>query len=385
MHSSQASVILVVEDDPNVRTAVCGLLESFGYSVRVAGDGREALLELEHGTPDLILSDIRMPHMDGFGLLKAVRESPAWFNIPFVIVSGQGDSADRRMGMRLGADDYVTKPYEPSDLEAAIGVRLDRSRKLRATEVRHQDFLLKTLPHELRTPLTGIMGYSELLVAAADEGGTLTNAELREYGEGIKISGERLFKIVKSFLLWAEIEAARFRGSGGAYTMQQEQVSRSDLVSICRIIGTSYGRPSDAVVKDFEGVTVAVAVRGVSAVVGALIENAYKHSLPGQPVEVSCLITASTATLIIRDHGRGMSREQIARLGLFRQFDRARHEQQGLGLGLAVAASFAEVSKGQLELFPEERGLSARLTLPRFTEATTAASVLRPQGNIPPV
>lgn len=361
---STASSILVVEDDPHVRAVVCGLLESFGYTAAAAENGQEALAALSHGAPDLILSDIRMPGMDGFALLKAVRESAVTFNTPFVIVSAQSDTADIRMGMALGADDYVTKPYNPGDLHATLSARLERARRLQGAEQRQRDFLLRTLPHELRTPLTGIIGYSDLMVSAAKHGLDLSREELQEYGEGILVSGERLLKIVQSILLWGQIEAAR--GAGGAHKVYRESILQHELAKICQTQGQLYGRPADGKVSAFPDVEVAVTVPGFITVATDLIENAYKHSLPGQSVEIACTTTATTATLTVRDHGRGMNREEIARVGLFRQFERTKHEQQGLGLGLAIAASFAEVSGGRLDLEPEDRGLSARLTLPRF-------------------
>ncbi len=365
--------ILVVEDDPAVREVVGGVLESYGYRVTSAANGQEALTALGNGRPDLILSDVRMPQLDGFGLLKAVRENPRWFNTPFVIVSGKTQTSDVRMGMTLGADDYVTKPYEPENLHRTLEVRLERARKLRRVEKRQQEFLLRTLPHELRTPLTGILGYSELMVAAADLGAGLSNEELKEYGEGIKLSGERLYSVVKNFLLWAQIEGTRSLAGGNLLQMHKEYISKSGLQSVCQTLGSAYGRLNDFRILDFDDVAISVAVPGFITIAQQLIDNAFKYSLPGQRVHVSCEITASMATLVVRDYGRGMSQEDIAKVDVFRQFNRLKNEQQGLGLGLALAASFAEVSGGSLELRPEAQGVTARLSLPRCVAIAPAA------------
>ena len=94
-----------------MRTIAEGILSSFGFAVTAVSDGSEALAALDAARPDVILSDIRMPVIDGFQLLQRIRSDPISSNIPFIIVSAKAERADVRMGMSLGADDYVIKPY----------------------------------------------------------------------------------------------------------------------------------------------------------------------------------------------------------------------------------------------------------------------------------
>src|ERR1035438_7501386 len=111
MTMSEAPIrVMLVEDEPDVRTVAEGILCSFGYAVTAVANGAEALEAMEVAQPDLILSDIRMPIIDGFQLLQKIRADPVWHQTPFIILSAKAESADLRMGMSLGADDYVTKP-----------------------------------------------------------------------------------------------------------------------------------------------------------------------------------------------------------------------------------------------------------------------------------
>jgi len=118
--------VLLVEDEPDVRSVAEAILHTFGYTVTAVANGAEALDAMDEAQPDLILSDIRMPVFDGFQLLQRIRADPVWNQTPFIILSAKAESADLRMGMSLGADDYVTKPYSSRELLARIRAILRR-------------------------------------------------------------------------------------------------------------------------------------------------------------------------------------------------------------------------------------------------------------------
>ena len=116
--------ILVVEDDAQILEILTILLREQGYHVVRARDGQTALSQVKNTRPDLIVSDVRMPGMDGFTLCEHVRADPAFAHVPFIFLTARDEKADRRRGMVLGADDYLTKPFEPEDLLLAIDARL---------------------------------------------------------------------------------------------------------------------------------------------------------------------------------------------------------------------------------------------------------------------
>lgn len=121
--------ILVVEDEHEVRKTIVDLLESAGYSVKQAVDGLEAVKHLEQEIPDLILSDILMPNMDGYQLLEHFRQMDGNDDIPFIFLSAKMENRDIKRGLSEGADDYMTKPFRVKDLLAIVEIRLKLKRK----------------------------------------------------------------------------------------------------------------------------------------------------------------------------------------------------------------------------------------------------------------
>lgn len=359
--------ILFVEDEPTVRAIGEDMLASFGCTVTSAANGADALAVLEKAQPDLILSDVRMPVMDGFKLLQNVRQNPAWHDRPFVIVSAKAESSDVRMGMALGADDYVTKPYQPADMEKAIAVRLERVKRLNLAREQQNRFLTRTLPHELRTPLTGVMGYADLMVDLAADGRTLSVSELADYGHQLQISGRRIYSIVENYLFWARMETAReAKRSATGQSFVLEGVGAGDLLAVAETVAAQYHRGPDLAASCQLAGQLKVVTHGFQFVARHLIDNAFKFSLPGQQVEVITYLLEGMFCLRVTDGGRGMTAEQIARAGLFRQFDREQFEQQGMGMGLMLAQTFAQLSGGSLTLQPGDnhRGVSACLRVP---------------------
>jgi DNA-binding NarL/FixJ family response regulator len=112
--------LLVVDDDPGIREGLLDLLGLYGFKVRTAADGAEALQMVEQDPPDLILSDIIMPGMDGYQFLDRIHARREWRGIPFVFLTARGEIPDVRRGLELGAEDYIMKPFEPQDLAAAV-------------------------------------------------------------------------------------------------------------------------------------------------------------------------------------------------------------------------------------------------------------------------
>lgn len=354
--------ILLVEDDLLVRDTLREVLLDEGFTVAVASDGREGLAELDHALPDIVVSDIRMPHIDGFQLLEAARKRNPM--CPFIFISAKAADADIRMGMSLGADDYLVKPFDPAQLVQTVRSRLDRANRVRALFAEKEYFLMDYLPHELRTPLTGILGYSELMTVTAREGGGLTSAETEQFGSAIHQSGLRLLGLVDNFCLWMELSQrssnALLQRGGWRLEHWIERVKDQLLVVTSR-----YGRNADLSVS-LEPACLSAPDNYLPRVVGELIDNAFKYSMPGSPVKLTGRRENDHYVLRVADRGRGMSNEAIASVGLFRQFDRAHWEQQGLGLGLAIVQRFAEVTRGGLEIIrpTEAPGLVVELRVP---------------------
>ncbi len=118
--------ILIIEDDRIMRENMAELLELAGYAVEVASDGKEGVEKARRIIPDLIVCDVKMPKLDGFGVLHVLANEAATSAIPFIFVTARSERSDRRKGMEMGADDYLTKPFEDTELIQAVETRLKK-------------------------------------------------------------------------------------------------------------------------------------------------------------------------------------------------------------------------------------------------------------------
>ncbi len=133
--------ILVVEDHDPLRMAIQTILEAEGWSVLGAGDGLDGLEVMSQTRPDLILADIMMPRMDGWAFYDTVRAHKEWVTIPFIFLTAKSSREDVLRGTALGAEAYITKPFEPEDLVVAVRARLKRAEALRAVTEAQFDLL----------------------------------------------------------------------------------------------------------------------------------------------------------------------------------------------------------------------------------------------------
>ena len=118
--------ILVIEDDPDVRSNILDLLEAEDYDAIGAENGLLGALWAQENLPDLIISDVMMPEIDGHEVLRALQHNPETASIPFIFLTALADKTDIRLGMELGADDYLTKPFTRDQLLGAISSRLNK-------------------------------------------------------------------------------------------------------------------------------------------------------------------------------------------------------------------------------------------------------------------
>jgi diguanylate cyclase (GGDEF)-like protein len=137
--------ILIVDDDPDIRTFLEVTLSLSGYEVAQARDGEEAFAQAVATGPDLVLMDVMMPRVDGFEALRRLRADGRTSDIPVIMVTAKAQAADKVSGLAEGADDYVTKPFDPDELIARVQATLRRSQQMRSV-----------------SPLSGLPGNSRI-------------------------------------------------------------------------------------------------------------------------------------------------------------------------------------------------------------------------------
>jgi DNA-binding NarL/FixJ family response regulator len=166
--------LLVVDDEPNLLRAVAACLRSEGYEVTSSRGAKEALVVLSHTLPDMIISDIRMPGMDGYAFAHQVRASAHTALIPIIFLTAKDEKADRISGFRSGVDAYITKPFEPDELLAVILSIFNRIERTRTAIAQ----LVGTTKTENKSPLNDEdLTEAELRIAAAVAHG-LSNKEI---------------------------------------------------------------------------------------------------------------------------------------------------------------------------------------------------------------
>lgn len=350
--------ILVIEDEPTVRENLLELLDAEDFEAIGAGNGKVGV-ELAHiHLPDLIICDVMMPELDGFGVLTSLRSCPDTQTIPFIFLTAKADKMDLRQGMSLGADDYLTKPFTRADLLEAIWARLEKRTALEKQSQKKLDQLRSnitlSLPHELRTPLNGILGFSEFLV---EEWESLEREEVREMAQGIHHSAQRLFRLIQNFLLYAELELIA-TDPNRIETLRSDRVSFAaftiEMISVRQ--ARKAGREADLQL-ELQDSSVDISDIWLGKIVEELIDNALKYSPAGTPIRVVAAPVGHKYILSITDRGRGMSAAQIAEIGAYMQFERKLYEQQGSGLGLVVTKRLAQLLGGELtiESTPEKQ------------------------------
>ncbi len=341
--------ILVIEDEQPVRANILDLLEAEEFNVLVAENGAIGLqLAIAH-LPDLIICDVMMPELDGYGVVQALRQNPSTATIPFIFLTAKADRSDLREGMSLGADDYLTKPFRPKELLQAIATRLEKQAAIESLQAQKLDELRSnitlSLPHELRTPLNGIIGCTEVLIAEYE---TLEPSEVQEMLLGIRTSSHRLYRLIQNFLLYAELELLA-TDNEKVKSLQTHQTSsvKPLIASQASLQAKPANREADLHL-ELQDADVQISTNHLNKLVEELTQNAFKFSATGTPVTVSNIVSNNTFILSVSDKGRGMSQEQIANLGGYQQFERKLYEQQGSGLGLIIAKRLVELYGGEL-------------------------------------
>src|SRR5450759_5143809 len=156
------SKILVIDDEEWLRKRIRMALEQQGFNVLGASDSNEGAAKARELLPDLIICDVNMSKSgDGYATLSKLRENATTAAIPFILMTGLADSAGMRLGMELGADDYLPKPFKVDELYATVNARLRKVQTVRDEAEKKLSHLRSQisfmLPHEMRTPPTGII------------------------------------------------------------------------------------------------------------------------------------------------------------------------------------------------------------------------------------
>jgi len=191
--------VLVIDDSDDVREVIVNTLTHFGFSAREAKNGAVAIEMAKAERPDLIICDVRMPEMDGYQTLSALRDLPGFSNVPFIFLTASIEKSDMRRGMVSGADDYLTKPCKPEELIEAVTTRLARQAELKCEIYKRAEKLRENVVHLLSTemvgPLDGILNMTSEMMRDSSE---LAPEKVFVHARHINESVTRLNQLAKS-------------------------------------------------------------------------------------------------------------------------------------------------------------------------------------------
>lgn len=373
--SGSGATILLVDDDYAILDSVSDLLRLSGYSVITAKNGAAALPLLDKHLPDVVISDITMPEMNGYELFDAVRSNPAWAAVPFIFLTAKGQQKDFMTGQRMGVDGYVTKPFEPGDLLEAIETRLKRAHQLTSiTETdlsRMKQEIITLFSHELRTPLTYIVGYVTLL----EDHRNSDPESMDDLVDGVKRGADRLVSLVEDLMLMVRID-------GGV--VAAEISDRRKTTSVSGVINevmqqyqpAANQRRVNLYAEIDEDLMLPCMAYYVKDALARLVSNAVKFSKrEGGDVAITVRREGDYGVISVEDNGIGIKPGQQRRLfERFRQLNRDVMEQQGIGLGLTIARSLARLHGGDIEVISEVgKGSNFMLRLPLYEDIVESA------------
>lgn len=363
--------ILVVEDDANLLEGIRTVLVLDGYDVVTAENGAIALnwMQQTPRRPDLIVSDIMMPQMDGIEFLKQVRAVNDWVSIPFIFLTARSEKADVQLGKQLGVDDHLPKPFEADDLLSTVSGKMKRLRAIRSVhEEQISDVkkkILTILNHEFRTPLTFVVAYSDLLNVAREDSAEMNDEEMLSFLKGINLGAVRLRRLIENFIMLVELETGDART---AYQLRCAPVrDLPGLLDRARTVALD-GRGDRQIVLQplFDLPEFYADSDYLLMSLVQLLDNALKFSPADSVIEVGAETAGDAVRVWVRDHGRGIPPDELENIWTsFYQVNRAIHEDPGAGSGLAIVKGIMTLHNGRATVTSEYgRGSTFSLFFP---------------------
>ena len=370
------SSILVVDDEADNFDVIETLLSRQEYQLHYASSGAAAIASLGLFQPDLIIMDVMMPDLDGIDTCRQIKALPPWQLVPIIMVTALRGRSDLAQCLIAGADDFISKPVNGIELLARVQSMLrikrqyDQIQSLSQAQANTIDYLKQNLTelqgnlaanlaHELNTPLNGILGSLALLQNHFDD---MDRDEIVDLLDITERSAGRLRTLTQKSLIYLELELA-------AHQQKQldptpTQLSNNFLAGYLETHAQVHNRSRDLVFA-LETATVPLSERYLSILFRELVDNALKFSPPGTPVTIRSQVMANHLTLSVQDLGQGMTADQIAKIGAFRQFGRSIYEQQGLGMGLKLVQRIVDLVGGQFAIHcHNQHNTTVTFTLP---------------------
>jgi signal transduction histidine kinase len=354
--AAESATVLVVDDNADMREYLTRML-STRWTVETAVDGEAALAAVRARRPDVILTDVMMPNLDGFGLVQNLRADPATADLPIIVLSARAGEESLVEGLEVGADDYLVKPFSARELMARVQVhvtltklrrglleRADEARRAAEDATRAKDEFLAMLGHELRNPLSPIVMAIEVLRWRGGDAKELLVIERQV---------KQLRRLVDDLLDVSRI-------TRGKIDLQMEPTSIAEVV--LRAAETTqliFQQRRQTLALD---VSADLVVDGdptrLQQVFANLLTNASKYSDSGTSVRVSGHLAGDRVEIRVRDQGIGIRPDMLERVfdAFVQQPQALDRAEGGLGLGLAIVKNLVTSHGGSVRVESEGPG-----------------------------
>lgn len=343
--------ILIVDDEKGMLNVIKGILDDAGYESFMAEDGMQGLKMAAAAMPDLILSDIQMPKMNGYEFLHALKDDPALANIPFVFMTGVNvGQQDQRLGMGLGADDYLTKPFSDEELIGTIESRLRKKllwqQFVNSTiQKTHVGFFL-LLSNELQIRVMDILESAQSLATET----AVTKEKVQKVSRQITVSAKRLNRLHENILYYSLLQV--WVNDPEKIASLRKEITES-FVSILHSIILEQARESgrkEQVTTACSDAALQISPVDFGKIMSELIDNAGKHSPPGASMKISSGEENGRVRISVYNEGIGMTQEQIEGVVSLLDNDIQEVGKEGSGLGLTIVKTLTGIYDGSFSI-----------------------------------
>ncbi|MCX8011262.1 MAG: response regulator [Ignavibacteria bacterium] len=345
--------ILVVEDEELIRDLLKAELTHEGFEVITAENGKDALEKVYDEPPDLIVCDVMMPVMDGFTFQEKLIQDELLKEIPLIFLTAKSDKTDIRFGKSLGAEDYLTKPFEFEDLLVSIRSRLkksfDRKKYLnqKLDDIRRS--ILYALPHEFKNPLSTLSGFVSLL---QDKDYKKTEEETQEFLSYIQASSDRLNRLVTNFIKLAELEV--IHSDDERVKKLRNYQNQNWSTELITFVSDFAHRNNLEIKTEVEGddKPINFDYNAIQMILSELLSNSIKFSNPENiSISVRAYFEDYNFCLSVKDNGKGIEEDALNQITeMFYQHNRKFQEQQGGGLGLTIVNKIVQIYSGKMKI-----------------------------------
>ena len=348
--------ILVIEDNEALRDNIEEILELEGFDVIAARNGEEGVHKAQEFLPDLIVSDVNMPLMDGFEVLAALRDdsSPKTKTIPFIFLTVKKTLQDIRTGMKLGADDYLPKPFNNSELVEAVNKRLKMRHDIVAEETEKYDELKNVvglpITEVIEEPLKNIERLANLLSGDTAE---IILSDVAEIAKLIENDAHKLRKNIIKIIYFYRVEALKKNEEELATLRElktEEPANQIKLIS--EELATDFGRNTDLYVHA-DSSTLLFPEEFLRFCIKELVENAFKYSARNCPVKVMGSVDNGFYNITVQDQGIGFASSSMDQIRPYAKLSKSKYVSEGLGLGLYNIKCLVELFDGFIEMETE--------------------------------